>query len=122
MTKPIHVLVVDDQPRARQGLRALLATMPGINGIDEAENGLEALRRVEERPPDLVLLDVRMPQLDGLDATRLIKKRLPEIKVIVLSMCGDLSRDAMAAGADAFVSKTESPERLLATLAGVTAG
>ncbi len=119
MNKPIRVLLVDDQPCTRASLRALLGTLPGVRGVEEAGDGLDALERVQQRPPDIVLMDVRMPILDGFDATRLIKQRLPSIKIIILSMDGELSREAMAAGADAFVGKTESPQRLLETFAAV---
>ncbi len=122
MTEPIRVLLVDDRPRARQSLRALLRTLPAAVEFDEVENGLEALERVEHLPPDIVLFDLRIPRLNGLDAARLIKQRAPSTKVIVLSLCGDVSSQALAAGADAFVCKTESPERLLKTVAGVMSG
>ncbi len=119
MGEPIRVLVVDDQPRARQSLKALLATYPTIAEVREAANGREALRRIEESQPDVVLMDVLMPELDGLEATRQIKARWREVKVIVLSMHGEYASGAQAAGADDFVSKGEPPARLLAALAAV---
>src|SRR5512138_438996 len=103
MTKPIQILIVDTQPRARQSLRALIATWPDIGTIREAKNGLEALSSCEASCPDLVLMGVRMPDADGLDATRLIKNRCPHAKVIVLSLYPDYMADAFSAGADAFV-------------------
>jgi len=119
MARHMQILIVDDQPRARQSLKALLATWPQVKEIREAANGQEAVHLVEESRPDVVLMDVRMPEMDGLEATRLIKARWPQVKVIVLSMYADYMADALAAGADAFVSKGEPPERLLATLAAV---
>ncbi len=119
MAGHMQILIVDDQPRARQSLKALLATWPQVEEIREAANGQEAMRLVEESRPDVVLMDVRMPEMDGLEATRLIKARWPQVKVIVLSMYADYMADALAAGADAFVSKGEPPDRLLATLASV---
>jgi len=119
MAGHMQILIVDDQPRARQSLKALLATWPQVKEIREAANGQEAVRLVEESRPDVVLMDARMPEMDGLEATRLIKARWPQVKVIVLSMYADYRTDALAAGADAFVSKGEPPERLLATLTAV---
>jgi DNA-binding NarL/FixJ family response regulator len=121
MTKCIQVLVVDDQPRARSSLRALLSTWPGFQKVEEVANGLEALQLVEERQPDVVLMDVCMPGMDGLQATRLIKARWPQVKVVVLTLYGEYEAEAMAAGADAFVAKGEPADRLLATLSAVTA-
>ncbi len=120
MVRSIRTLVVDDQPRARQSLKALLATFPKIGEVDEAANGREAVHRVEEWQPDLVLMDVKMPEMDGLEATRQIKEHWQQIKVIMLSMYGEYSHEANAAGADAFVTKGESAEQLLATIAAVT--
>ncbi len=121
MTKQIKVLVVDDQPRARKSLKTLLATWPPALDVREAANGREAIRLVEESQPDVVLMDVRMPDMDGIEATRLIKVRWPQIKVIVLSMYPDYAADALEAGADAFFSKGTPPDQLLVTLAEVVA-
>jgi len=111
--KPLRVFIVDDQPRARRSVRALLSTWTRALDIREAGNGREALCLVEEIPPDLVLMDVRMPEMDGLEATEQIKARWPQIKVIVLSMYIEHGDEALAAGADAFVGKGEAPEQLL---------
>ncbi len=113
MSEQVKVLVVDDQLRARQSLKALLATWPLIGETHEATNGQEAIHCIEQGQPDLVLMDVRMPVMDGLQATRHVKRYWPQIKVIVLSMYGDYQVDALAAGADAFMSKGESPENIL---------
>ena len=119
MSKHVQVLIVDDQPRARQSLKALLATWPLIGETQEATNGQEAIQRIEQAQPDLVLMDVRMPVMDGLQATRHIKRHWPLIKVIVLSMYGDYQVDALAAGADVFMGKGESPENVLDRIAKV---
>jgi DNA-binding NarL/FixJ family response regulator len=108
-----RVLIADDRSRSRRGLRALLTTQPGIEVVGEAGDGREALRLVEEHLPDAVLIDAKMPTMDGLTATRLIKESWPEIKVIVLTMYGARQADATAAGADVFLVKGCSPERLL---------
>jgi DNA-binding NarL/FixJ family response regulator len=121
MTVSIQVLIVDDQPRARKSLRALLSTWPVLHQLKEAANGREAVELVEEAQPDVVLMDVCMPGMDGLQATRLIKARRPEVKVIVLTMYCEYEAGAMAAGADAFVGKGEPADCLLATLSAVIA-
>jgi DNA-binding NarL/FixJ family response regulator len=100
-------------------MKALLATWPGADDVREAANGREAVRLVEESQPDVVLMDVRMPVMDGLEATRIIKARWPQVKVIVQSMYADYMAEALAAGADAYMSKGEPPEKLLATLSAV---
>jgi CheY-like chemotaxis protein len=116
MAQGVRVLIVDDQPRARQSLKALLATWPIIQTIREAANGKEALALVEESLPDLVLMDIRMPKMDGLEATRRIKAKWPQVKIIVLSVYTEHTTEALAAGADAFVCKCEPPEALLKAL------
>ncbi len=120
MTELIQALIVDDQPRARQSLKALLATCAQIGQVNEAANGQEAVRCVKESQPDVVLMDVRMPEMDGLEATRQIKAQWQDVKVVMLSMYGEYADEARAAGADAFVTKGESAERLLATINAVT--
>jgi DNA-binding NarL/FixJ family response regulator len=116
MIEKIDVLIADDQRRARQSLRALLSTWPPAGHVLEASDGREALRVVEESRPGLVLMDARMPAMDGLQATQELKARWPQIKVVVLSMYGDYEAQALAAGADAFVGKGEPPDRLLGVL------
>ena len=121
MFEHVRVLVVDDQPRARRSLKALLDTWPEVEEIREACNGQQAVQLVEEYQPDVVLVDVLMPEMDGLQATRLIKSRWPQVHVIVLTMYGEYLDDAVAAGADGFFIKGEPPERLLAMFAAVAA-
>ena len=120
MDRKIKVLIVDDQRRSRQSLQALLATWPAAAGIREAANGVEALHLVEEFQPDLVLIDVRMPEMGGLETTQRIKDRWPETGIVVLSMYTDFEPSALAAGADAFVTKGEPPEVLLRILEAVS--
>jgi DNA-binding NarL/FixJ family response regulator len=109
----IRVLLADDEPRARQSLRALLTTQPQVRLVAEAANGREALDLIERVRPDVVLLDVRMPELDGLEATRRIKARWPAMRVIVHSMYPEHRAEAMAAGAEAFIVKGDPPDELL---------
>jgi DNA-binding NarL/FixJ family response regulator len=112
----VRILIADDQRRTRRSLRALLSASLPETEIWEAASGAEALKLTEDMHPHLVLMDIRMPGIDGLDATRGIKSRWPEIKVLVLSLYESRQEEARAAGADLFVSKGESPERLLCAL------
>ena len=96
----LRVLVVDDQEPTRQGLKALLGFAEDIKVIQEACNGWEALHMVAEEQPDVVLMDVRMPLMNGLDATRQIKARWPQVKVIVMTLYPAHEAEALEAGAD----------------------
>lgn len=115
MDRHVRVLIADDQPRARKALKALIGTI-GLDGqrqdsqsaievVGEAGDGSEALRLVNECQPDVVLMDIRMPGMDGLEATRLIKRNFHAVQVLVLTMYSSDRTDALAAGADAFLVK-----------------
>jgi DNA-binding NarL/FixJ family response regulator len=119
MQKPIRVLIVDDQPRARRSLEALLSTWHRVPEIREAGDGREALHLMREFRPDMVLMDVRMPEIDGLEATVQIKAQWPWVKVIVLSMYPEHRDEALASGADAFLAKGDAPDDLLDILASI---
>lgn len=113
MEQRVRVLIADDSARSRDGLRALLATWPEIEVVGLATDGQEAVRLVGERRPDVVLMDARMPVMDGLEATRLIKNRWLRVKVIMLTMYATHRAEALAAGADAFLIKGCPAEDLL---------
>jgi DNA-binding NarL/FixJ family response regulator len=119
MAEALRMLIVDDQRRTRQSLRALLAAEFPLIRMLEAESGFEALKRVEDWSPDIVIMDARMPDLDGIEVTRAIKRQTPHVKVIVLSMFAEYHAASLEAGADAFISKGDPPERLLAVLRGI---
>ncbi len=108
----IRVLIADDRLWARAGLRALLKTQSEFEVIGEAADGRQALGLVEQHQPDVVVLDARMPVLDGIEATRLIKARWSNTRVVVQSMHSAYRSEAMAAGADRFLVKG-SPSREL---------
>ncbi len=119
MAQHIRALIVDDRPRSRNGLRALLTTWPEIEVVGEAINGQEAVHQTAEYRPDVVLMDVRMPVMDGLEATHFIKNKWPEVKVVVLTMYTTYQTDALAAGADAFLIKGCRPEELLEAILNI---
>jgi len=108
-----RLLIADDRPRTRRALRAVLATQPGVELVGEAADGEEAIELVERLRPDIVILDIRMPRMDGIAATAHIKAHWPAIYVIAHSLAEELSGSALAAGADAFVPKGGPPEALL---------
>ncbi len=116
MSNALRVLIVDEQTRSRQSLRALLATDSAISEIYEARNDAEALQAIDQFAPALVLIDVRNPDADGVVTIQLIKKHAPHIQVVVLSLYSSCAAAALSAGADAFVSKGEPPDKLLTTL------
>ena len=114
----MKVLVVDDEPLARERLAAMLGELADTVVVGEASNGRDALDAVARLQPDLVVLDVRMPRLDGIAATARIKTRWPAVRVVVHSLAVERRDDALAAGADAFVPKGATPDELLAALRG----
>jgi DNA-binding NarL/FixJ family response regulator len=116
MAQSTRVLIVDDSVRTRDGLRALLTMRPEIEVVGEATNGQDAVRLVAECRPDIVLMDLHMPVLDGVQATQLIKQQWPAVTVVVLTVYAVDQSAALAAGADAFLLKGGAPERLLAAL------
>ncbi len=116
MERRVRVLIAEDEPRARQGLKVLLGAWPEVEVVGEAADGREAVQGIEECQPDVALLDARMPVLDGLAATQLIKTRWPQVRVIILTMYPTHRAEALAAGADAFLLKGCPAEVLLAAI------
>ncbi len=114
----IHIVIADDNPRALRGLCAILATQPGITIVGKASQGEEALTLVEAQHPQVALLDVCMPVMNGLQATRTIKNRWPQIRVILISMSADPQNNALESGADAFLVKGCPPQDLISTILG----
>lgn len=112
MSQKIRVLIADDQQHAREGLKALLSFVPQIEVTGEASNGQEAVQLVAEKQPDVVLMDVQMPEMDGLQATRLIKNQWPQVKVMILTMFPSHRAEAFAVGVDGFLLKGGTAESL----------
>jgi DNA-binding NarL/FixJ family response regulator len=120
----IRVLVVDDQSMVRAGFRRLLSSEEGIEVVAEAGNGLEAIEKAARFHPTVVLMDIRMPELDGLEATRRILAADRAARVLVLTTF-DLDEyvyEALRAGASGFVLKDDPPEQLIAAVRTVAAG
>jgi DNA-binding NarL/FixJ family response regulator len=113
---PIQVLLVDDQQAARLGLAALLSTFEDIEVIGTAADGIGAVRQALELAPDLILMDVRMQRMDGLEALKRIKAAQPRTAIVVHSMYGALREEAKSLGADAFLLKGCSVEDLVSTI------
>ena len=107
------VLITDDRVTSRKGLRALMLTQPDIQVVGEANNGERALQFIEKNKPDVVLMDAFMPKMNGLEATRIIKNKWRDIRVVILTLHGDIREEAIAAGADAFLVKGCSPDDLI---------
>ena len=121
----VHVLICDDEPRIREALKSLLSTYmlskpddttTQIEVAGNAANGWEAIQWVAEYHPDIVLMDAHMPVMDGFEATRIIKSRWPQVKVVMLTMYSEQQSAAMTAGVDAILLKGCPAEKLLDTI------
>jgi DNA-binding NarL/FixJ family response regulator len=114
--QPVRVLIADDHPRSRDGLRALLATSAAVKVVGEAANGEEAVRLVETCGPDVVLLDLEMPVMSGLDAADYIKQHWPEVKVCILTMSKAIVSGGGCPGVDEILVKGCPVEKLWAAI------
>ncbi|MFJ9731218.1 response regulator [Streptomyces sp. NPDC101169] len=120
----IRVLIADDQQMVRQGFTVLLDTKPGIRVVGQAVHGLDAIAKVRELAPDVVLMDIRMPELGGIEATRRITADHPGVRVLVLTTF-DLDEyvyQALRAGASGFLLKDASADQLAEAVRVVAAG
>ena len=123
-SQPIRVMIVDDHSMVRRGLATILKVKPDLELVAEAGNGQEALNRCEEVQPDVVLMDLLMPEMGGAEATRLIRKQWPEIQIIALTSFQEreLVREALQAGAISYLLKNVSAADLAAAIREAHAG
>ncbi|MCO5185435.1 MAG: response regulator transcription factor [Anaerolineae bacterium] len=118
MGRVLRVLIADDRSRSRSGLRAILAMCPDLEVVGEATDGQESVALAATIHPDVVLMDMRMPVMDGETAIREINRLFPRIRVIALSLYREYEERALAAGAEAFLLKGCSAETLFAAMHG----
>jgi len=122
--EPIKVLLVDDHALFRKGVASALGLQRDIEVVGEASNGQEALTKARELMPDVILMDISMPGMDGLEATRRIKAEVPHVKIIILTVAEEDKSlfEAIKSGAHGYLLKTIEPRPLLETLRGVFKG
>lgn len=122
--KHFEVLIADDSDRARQGVRLILDADAQFQVVAEAKNGLEAIELTKTRIPDLVLMDINMPGMNGLQATRTIKQEFPYVTVVILSVSDDAADlfDAIRSGAQGYLVKSLQPSDWISYLHGVLDG
>ncbi len=120
----IKVLIVDDHPVVRRGLRTLITSEAGMTPVGEAANGLEALVQVKALQPDVILLDMVMPKMDGLETITAIKREVPTARILVLTSFAEDEKvfPAIKAGALGYLLKDSSPEELIEAIRNVYAG
>ena len=124
MKKKYEIVIAEDHTILREGLRALLSSHPDFEVVGEAEDGREAIRRVEKLMPDLVLMDLSMPRMNGLEAIKEIKKRSPEIKIIALTVhkTEEYILATLQAGADGYALKDSTHSELVMAIEQVLEG
>lgn len=121
---PLRVFLADDHAIFRDGLRALLQRHEGVEVVGEAGDGREAIEGIERTRPDIVVMDIAMPHLNGLEVTRRVRKRMPRTRVLVLSMYedADFVHQILEAGASGYVLKGSASQELLEAIAVVRKG
>lgn len=124
MTGKIRVLLADDHAVVREGIRRFLEEADDIEVVAEAGDGREALEKVREHRPDVAVLDIRMPEMTGVEATRRIKERFPEVRVLILTAYDDdpYIFALLRAGADGYILKTASGDELIRAVRAVYRG
>jgi DNA-binding NarL/FixJ family response regulator len=119
-----RILIVDDHPTLREVLRSLLSSQDGFDIVGEAGDGLEAVALVDKLRPDLVLMDISMPRMDGIAATREIKGKRPETKILIFSVykTPEYLKAALEAGADGYILKDSPRTKLILSIKNILAG
>lgn len=122
--QPVRLLITDDQRLLREGIASLLSLQPGIEIVGSAANGQEALAKTQKLKPDVILMDVRMPVMDGVEATALIKRQFPACKVLMLTTFDDEEYviEALKAGASGYLLKTIPEDDLAQAIISVHKG
>ncbi|MEK5482141.1 response regulator transcription factor [Viridibacillus sp. FSL R5-0888] len=120
----VHILIVEDQAIVRNGLKMIVEQEPDFEIVAEASNGFEALAALENHHIDLVLMDVRMPEMNGIEATKRIRNRFPQIKVLVLTTFDDeeYAFEILKDGANGFLLKSAEPHKLISAIHSVLEG
>ncbi len=122
--KRIKILIADDHSVVRKGLRALFTSAPEFWIVGEASDGEQTIRLLEKRKPDVAMIDISMPKLNGIEATRIIKERQPHMKVLILTIYDDEEHvsQIIRAGADGYVLKNAGKKELFAAIRAVAEG
>ncbi|MBC3365476.1 response regulator transcription factor [Pseudomonas sp. SWRI92] len=120
----IRVALVDDHSLVRDGIRALLSVMPRLDVVGEAENGVQAIEMVERCQPDLLLMDIGLKDMNGLELTRLLGKQYPSLKILILSMYDnhEYISESVRAGASGYVLKNSPSKEIVAAIEAIISG
>lgn len=124
LPSPIRVALVDDHALVRDGIKALLSVMPPLEVVGEAESGAEAIEMVGRCQPDLLLVDISLPDINGLELTRVLRSQYPSLKVLVLSMYDNYEyvSESLRSGASGYVLKNAPSREIIAAIEAISSG